>query len=93
MHCYHALCVSRELDAKLAELRSQKTEYKEGYWNCNTILIGGLGKDPVIEGKQLVPHVTQLTFVLLNDTTRAHWFINYQLLDMYVQIMTAKLLK
>lgn len=32
-------------------MKTQKNEYKEGFWNVNTVLLGGLGKDPVLEGK------------------------------------------
>ena len=41
----------REKEKKLEEMKTQKTEFKEGFWNVNSILMGGLGKDPVIEGK------------------------------------------
>ena len=41
----------REKEKKLEEMKSQKTEYKEGFWNVNTVLLGGLGKDPVLEGR------------------------------------------
>lgn len=36
----------REKVRKMAELRTIKTEYKEGFWNANSVLMGGLGKDP-----------------------------------------------
>ncbi|GFO24604.1 coiled-coil domain-containing protein 87 [Plakobranchus ocellatus] len=36
----------REKIKKMAELRSIKTEYKQGFWNANSVLMGGLGKDP-----------------------------------------------
>ena len=32
-------------------MKTQKNEYKEGFWNVNTVLLGGLGKDPILEGK------------------------------------------
>ena len=40
----------RERERKLEELRAMKTEYKEGVWNANCVLMGGLGKDPSIQG-------------------------------------------
>ena len=40
----------REKEKKIEEMKSQKNEYKEGFWNVNTVLLGGLGKDPVLEG-------------------------------------------
>lgn len=39
----------REKEKKIEEMKSQKNEYKEGFWNVNTVLLGGLGKDPVLE--------------------------------------------
>ncbi|XP_076443438.1 coiled-coil domain-containing protein 87-like isoform X3 [Babylonia areolata] len=36
----------RERERKLEELRAVKKEYKEGVWNANCVLMGGLGKDP-----------------------------------------------
>ena len=40
----------REKEKKLEEMKSQKNEYNEGFWNVNTVMLGGLGKDPVVEG-------------------------------------------
>ncbi|XP_041374229.1 coiled-coil domain-containing protein 87-like [Gigantopelta aegis] len=62
----------RELEAKLNELKAQKNEYKEGYWNCNTVLIGGLGKDPVVEEEKTEekgdkPADTQATAMTLQE--------------------------
>ncbi|PVD19306.1 hypothetical protein C0Q70_19793 [Pomacea canaliculata] len=39
----------RERDQKLEELRAQKTEFKEGMWNVNSVMLGGLGKDPELQ--------------------------------------------
>ncbi|XP_046358594.2 coiled-coil domain-containing protein 87-like [Haliotis rufescens] len=39
----------RERDRKVEELKALKTEYKEGFWNVNSVLLGGLGKDPGLE--------------------------------------------
>ncbi|RUS82792.1 hypothetical protein EGW08_009456 [Elysia chlorotica] len=36
----------REKIRKIAELRTIKTEFKEGFWNANSVLMGGLGRDP-----------------------------------------------
>lgn len=35
----------------LAELAAKKKEYKDGFWNVDTINLGGLGKDPEVNGK------------------------------------------
>ena len=40
----------REREKKKEELRAEKTEYKEGFWNVNSIMMGGLGLDPELEG-------------------------------------------
>ncbi|KAH9488553.1 hypothetical protein Btru_061809 [Bulinus truncatus] len=39
----------KEKMQKLAELKSLKSEYKDGFWNPNTVLMGGLGKDPALD--------------------------------------------
>ncbi|XP_059161508.1 coiled-coil domain-containing protein 87-like isoform X2 [Physella acuta] len=36
----------KEKMRKLAELQNIKSEYKQGFWNANSVLMGGLGKDP-----------------------------------------------
>lgn len=36
---------------KLNEMRSKKQEYTSGMWNAQTVLLGGLGKDPDVEGR------------------------------------------
>ncbi|XP_012942801.1 coiled-coil domain-containing protein 87 isoform X2 [Aplysia californica] len=36
----------RERARKITELKQIKTEYKEGFWNANAVLMGGLGKEP-----------------------------------------------
>ena len=41
----------RERERKLEEMRAIKLEYKEGMWNANCVLMGGLGKDPSIQGQ------------------------------------------
>jgi hypothetical protein len=42
--------VYREKEKKMKALQEQKAEFQEGFWNVNSVLLGGLGKDPVIEG-------------------------------------------
>ena len=42
--------LNREIQEKRKELERQKTEYQEGMWNVNSILLGGLGRDPLHEG-------------------------------------------
>ncbi|KAK0060254.1 coiled-coil domain-containing protein 87-like isoform X1 [Biomphalaria pfeifferi] len=39
----------KEKVQKLNELKSLKTEYQKGFWNANSVLMGGLGKDPEID--------------------------------------------
>eukprot|EP00116_Pleurobrachia_bachei_P000369 sb/3460631/ len=34
----------------LSEMRAQKELFQEGYWNANSILMGGLGRDPEVDG-------------------------------------------
>lgn len=34
----------------MAELREQKETYEPGFWNVNSVLLGGLGRDPHIVG-------------------------------------------
>ncbi|XP_053405914.1 uncharacterized protein LOC123566374 isoform X2 [Mercenaria mercenaria] len=41
--------MEREKEMKLKALQEQKAEYQEGFWNVNSVLLGGLGKDPVVE--------------------------------------------
>ena len=43
-----------EREKKLQELRSRKSEYTEGMWNVNSVLMGGLGNDPQLEGKLIL---------------------------------------
>ncbi|XP_069138064.1 coiled-coil domain-containing protein 87-like isoform X3 [Argopecten irradians] len=37
-----------ERERKINELKEVKNKYEEGMWNVNTILMGGLGKDPAL---------------------------------------------
>lgn len=43
----------RERERKLAELKLLKTDYKPGVWNVNSVLMGGLGNEPEVNGKCL----------------------------------------
>lgn len=45
--------IFRDKMRKLAELQNKKSEYKQGFWNANSVLMGGLGKDPLLDGKTL----------------------------------------
>lgn len=38
-------------DEKSEALRREKTQYTPGLWNVNTILMGGLGRDPEPESR------------------------------------------
>eukprot|EP00079_Xenopus_tropicalis_P033939 XP_017947710.1 PREDICTED: coiled-coil domain-containing protein 87 isoform X1 [Xenopus tropicalis] len=42
----------REQDKRLAELRELKEKYTPGMWNINSVMLGGLGKEPVDEGME-----------------------------------------
>nr|XP_011442355.2 coiled-coil domain-containing protein 87 isoform X8 [Crassostrea gigas] len=42
----------REREKKIEELKQEKTKYEEGMWNVNAVLMGGLGKDPIIAEAQ-----------------------------------------
>lgn len=41
----------RERERKRAELKSLKSEYNPGVWNVNSVLLGGLGNEPDVNGK------------------------------------------
>lgn len=45
----------KQREAKLKDLRVQKADYKEGFWNVNSVLMGGLGKDPELEEEEETP--------------------------------------
>lgn len=49
----------RERERKRAELKSLKSEYKPGVWNVNSVLLGGLGNEPDVNGKYF-PFVSSL---------------------------------
>jgi hypothetical protein len=49
------LCIlCREKAKQLEEMRNAKMEYKEGFWNVNSVLLGGLGHDPVLPGAKSI---------------------------------------
>ena len=41
----------REREKKLTELKLLKTEFQPGVWNVNSVLLGGLGNEPDVDGK------------------------------------------
>jgi hypothetical protein len=41
----------RERNEILNELKKRKSEYSNGFWNPDTVLLGGLGNDPKINEK------------------------------------------
>lgn len=49
----HVFSIIREREKKLTELKLLKTEYQPGVWNVNSVLLGGLGNEPDVDGKQL----------------------------------------
>ncbi|ESP00590.1 hypothetical protein LOTGIDRAFT_157869 [Lottia gigantea] len=40
---------SKERQEKRKELQKEKEEYNSGYWNVKTVLLGGLGRDPLLD--------------------------------------------
>lgn len=47
--------LNKELDdqrtKKLHEMRIKKQEFTPGMWNVHSVLLGGLGRDPDVEGQ------------------------------------------
>ncbi|CAH1796761.1 unnamed protein product [Owenia fusiformis] len=43
---------AREKEEQIEEMRKQKKEYEPGMWNVNSVLLGGLGKDPADEEEE-----------------------------------------
>ena len=60
---FYSVLLLRERQAKLDELRTKKSEYQPGVWNVNTVLLGGLGKDPPLEGKQTCQLISRMGYV------------------------------
>ncbi|XP_064417914.1 coiled-coil domain-containing protein 87 isoform X2 [Latimeria chalumnae] len=46
--------LKRERELKIAELMSKKEDYVPGMWNINSVMLGGLGKDPAFEGMEVL---------------------------------------
>ena len=42
----------REREKLLHDLRSRKAAFQPGVWNADTVLLGGLGKDPELDEKE-----------------------------------------
>ena len=40
----------RAREEKISEIRKLKEHYNAGYWNANSVLLGGLGQYPNITG-------------------------------------------
>lgn len=54
--CTTLTLTCREREKKIEELKQEKTKYEEGMWNVNAVLMGGLGKDPIIAEAQGLCH-------------------------------------
>ena len=50
-------------------LRNQKAEYTDGLWNVSTVLMGGLGNEPDLEGKYYIV----AGFFLYIEIYLVHW--------------------
>ncbi|XP_057308857.1 coiled-coil domain-containing protein 87-like isoform X2 [Hydractinia symbiolongicarpus] len=46
--------ILQERTKQKKELRAVKTKYEEGFWNVQTVLLGGLGKDPSVNVVDIV---------------------------------------
>lgn len=46
--------IIQERTKRKKELRAVKTKYEEGFWNVQTVLLGGLGKDPSVNVVDIV---------------------------------------
>lgn len=46
----------------MTELRAIKSEFKEGFWNANAVLMGGLGKDPQLASKSDIYILTHRSY-------------------------------
>ncbi|XP_078607646.1 coiled-coil domain-containing protein 87-like isoform X2 [Branchiostoma floridae x Branchiostoma japonicum] len=44
-----------EKEQKIEELRQKKSEFVSGMWNVNSVLLGGLGRDPLVEDDEGYP--------------------------------------
>ncbi|EDO46117.1 predicted protein [Nematostella vectensis] len=61
------MALLKEREKKLTELKTQKTDFQPGFWNANSILLGGLGKDPIIEDDELLANI-EGPFLSAGDT-------------------------
>ncbi|XP_066273765.1 coiled-coil domain-containing protein 87-like isoform X3 [Branchiostoma lanceolatum] len=50
-----------EKEQKIEELRQKKTEFVSGMWNVNSVLLGGLGRDPAVEEDEGYPSSVEET--------------------------------
>ena len=48
LHIFVSFC--RERRKRKEELRAEKKKYKEGFWNVQCVSLGGLGRDPCVDG-------------------------------------------
>lgn len=66
--------LSKELEEqkikKLQEMRGKKQEFTAGMWNAQTIFMGGLGKDPDVEGLKTHANI-HLLRILTSYITRS----------------------
>ena len=56
------------MQRKQAELEAKKREYKDGYWNVNTVILGGLGKEPEISGTLYKIYAVYIKYLCFNGT-------------------------
>lgn len=52
MHTLRVVVSFREKLEKLKELREEKNKFSAGMWNVNSVMMGGLGRDPDVEGEE-----------------------------------------
>lgn len=65
--CTTLTLTCREREKKIEELKQEKTKYEEGMWNVNAVLMGGLGKDPIIAEAQGLCHDVQKNLYVFNQ--------------------------
>uniref|UniRef100_H3AWT7 Coiled-coil domain containing 87 n=1 Tax=Latimeria chalumnae TaxID=7897 RepID=H3AWT7_LATCH len=65
--------LKRERELKIAELMSKKEDYVPGMWNINSVMLGGLGKDPAFEESDLFCCFTQRACIL-GDVTGVDYY-------------------
>ncbi|KAG8439471.1 hypothetical protein GDO86_005616, partial [Hymenochirus boettgeri] len=52
----------REQNNRIAEFRTKKQEFTPGMWNINSVMLGGLGKDPSFKEEQRLDMVIKYSF-------------------------------